>query len=85
MQEPPQEGAVVDLQLPLPPPRAPFVPMLPPRPLKVLMADVSLPVPLSAGWTGIFTNESQFLAAFHAARSDLDFVITPWTKAGRAV
>ena len=75
----------MDLQLPLPPPRAPFLPMLPPRPLKVLMADVSLPVPLSAVWTGIFTNESQFLAAFHAARSDLDFVITPWTKAGRAV
>lgn len=75
----------MDVQLPSAPPRAPRLPLLPPKPLKVVMADVRLPVPLTELWAAVFANPADLLPAFHKARGDFEFSMSPWRQAGECL
>lgn len=76
-----EEGTPVEISFPTKQPAS--LPVLPaPTPLKTLLIDITLPMPIAQAWTNLFSNSSSLLSDFHYSLGDVNISESSWKQLG---
>lgn len=75
-----EDGEDVEVELPAPSKGGHPASFEEPLPLKAVLLDVTLPMPLAALWLALFHGSSALLSDFHQQLGDLAVSVSPWRE-----